>query len=71
MVALGLLAYAAWRLFLGVMDPEDAGRDAKGAVQRFDHVINALFHAALALSAGQLALGSGVGAAHRTTGRRT
>jgi len=59
MIALGLLAYAAWRLFQGVMDPEDEGTDAKGIVQRFDHVINGLFHAALAFSAGQLALGSG------------
>jgi hypothetical protein len=59
MVALGLLAYAAWRLFQGVMDPEDEGREAKGIVQCFDHLINGLFHAALALSAGQLAPGSG------------
>jgi hypothetical protein len=71
MVALGLLAYAAWRLFQGVMDPEDEGREAKGIVQCFDHLINGLFHAALALSAGQLAPGSGAGAAaHRTTGQR-
>jgi len=61
MVALGLLAYAAWRLFQGVMDPEDEGRDAKGVVRRFDHVLNGLFHGALAFSAGQLALGSGGG----------
>jgi hypothetical protein len=59
MVALGLLAYAAWRLFQGVMDPEDKGREAKGIVQCFDHLINGFFHAALAQSAGQLAPGSG------------
>jgi hypothetical protein len=61
MVAIGLLAYAAWRVFQGIMDPEDEGRDAKGLVKRFDHVLNGLFHAALAFSAGQLALGSGGG----------
>jgi hypothetical protein len=60
-VALGLLAYAAWRLFQGILDPEDEGRDAKGVVKRLDHVLNGLFHAALAFSAGQLALGSGGG----------
>jgi hypothetical protein len=59
LVALGLLAYAAWRLFQGVADPEDEGRDAKGVVKRVDHVLNGLFHAALAFSAAQLALGSG------------
>jgi hypothetical protein len=60
-VALGLLAYAAWRLYEGVMDPEDEGRDAKGIVKRLDHVLNGLFHGALAFTAGQLALGSGGG----------
>jgi hypothetical protein len=61
LIAIGLLAYAAWRLFQGIRDPEDEGRDAKGIAKRFEHVINGLFHAALAFSAGQLALGSGSG----------
>jgi hypothetical protein len=61
MIAIGLLAYATWRLFQGVLDPENEGTDAKGIVKRFDHVINGLFHAALAFSAGQLVLGSGGG----------
>ena len=60
-IALGLLAYAAWRLYEGIMDPEDEGRDAKGMVKRLDHVLNGLFHGALAFTAGQLALGSGGG----------
>jgi hypothetical protein len=59
MVALGLLAYAMWRLFQGVLDPEKEGRDAKGIAKRLDHILNGLFHATLAFSAGQLALGSG------------
>jgi Domain of Unknown Function (DUF1206) len=61
MVVIGLLAYAMWRLFQGFLDPENEGADAKGIVKRFDHVINGLFHAALAFSAGQLVLGSGGG----------
>jgi hypothetical protein len=61
LVALGLLAYAAWRLFQGILDPENEGRDAKGLLKRVEHVLNGLFHAALAFSAGQLALGSGGG----------
>lgn len=61
LVAAGLLAYAAWRLFQGILDPDNEGRDAKGAVKRFDHGLNGLFHAALAVSAVQLALGSGGG----------
>jgi hypothetical protein len=61
LIVLGLLAYATWRLIQGIRDPENEGTDAKGLVKRFDHVINGLFHAALAFSAGQLVLGSGGG----------
>jgi hypothetical protein len=61
LIVLGLLAYATWRLIQGIGDPENEGKDAKGLVKRFDHVINGLFHAALAFSAGQLVLGSGGG----------
>ena len=61
MIVIGLLAYAAWRLFQGILDPENEGKDAKGIVKRADHVINGLFHAALAFSAGGLTLGAGGG----------
>jgi len=61
LVALGLLGYAAWRLFQGILDPENEGRDAEGVVKRLDHVVNGLFHAALAVSVGGVALGSGGG----------
>ncbi|HEU4846701.1 MAG TPA: DUF1206 domain-containing protein, partial [Rubrobacteraceae bacterium] len=57
-IALGLLAYAAWRLYEGVMDPEHEARGATGIVKRLDHVLNGLFHGALAFTAGHLALGS-------------
>jgi hypothetical protein len=60
-VVVGLLAYAMWRLFQGILDPENEDRDAKGLIRRVDHVLNGLFHAALAFSAGRLVLGSGGG----------
>ena len=62
MIVIGLLAYAMWRLIQGILDPENEGRDAKGVARRVDHVLNGLFHAALAFSAGGLVLGSGAGA---------
>jgi hypothetical protein len=61
MVVIGLLAYAVWRLLQGFLDPENEGAGAKGIVKRSDHVLNGLFHAALAFSAGQPALGTGSG----------
>jgi hypothetical protein len=60
-IALGLLAYTAWRLYEGVMDPENEGSDLKGIAKRLDYVINGLFHGALAFYAGQLAFDSGGG----------
>jgi hypothetical protein len=67
LVALGLLGYATWRLFQGILDPDDEGGDAKGLIKRADHIVNGLFHAALAMSVGRVALGSGGGG--RRTGR--
>ena len=32
LVALGLLGYATWRLFQGIVDPDDEGGDAKGLI---------------------------------------
>ncbi len=61
MIAIGLLAYATWRLFQGILDPENEDKGAKGFLKRVDHVLNGLFHAALAFSAGRLALGTGGG----------
>jgi hypothetical protein len=61
MIVIGLLSYATWRLFQGIVDPENEGKGAKGMVKRVDHVLNGLFHAALAFSAGRLALGTGGG----------
>ena len=61
LVALGLLGYAMWRLFQGVLDPDDEGGNARGQIKHADHVVNGLFHAALAVSVGRVALGSGGG----------
>jgi len=61
MIVIGLLAYATWRLFQGMLDPENEGRDAKAIVKRADHVLNGMFHVALAFNAGQFVLGSGGG----------
>ena len=60
-VVIGVLGYAMWRLIQGILDPENEGTDAKGLARRADHVLNGLFHAALAFSAGRLVLGSGGG----------
>ena len=61
LVALGLLGYGLWRIFQGVVDPENDGADAKGIAKRSKHAADGLFHAALALSVVQVALGSGGG----------
>lgn len=61
LVALGLIGYAGWRVFQGIMDPDNEGAGAKGVVKRIDHAANGLFHAALAVSVGGVALGSGGG----------
>ena len=61
LVALGLLGYAMWRLFQGILDPDREGGNARGLIKRADHVVNGLFHGALAVSVGRVALGSGGG----------
>ena len=50
-----------WRLFQGVLDPDDEDAGARSLIKRADHVVNGLFHAALAVSVGRVALGSGGG----------
>ncbi len=61
LVALGLLGYGLWRVFQGTRDPENDGSDAKGIAKRAKHAADGLFHAALAVGAFQVALGSGGG----------
>jgi len=54
---LGLLAYALWRLFQGLLDPEKEGTNLRGIAKRLDHSLNGLFHASPASGAGVLVLG--------------
>lgn len=58
MVAVGLLGYAVWRVVQGALDPERRGSSAKGLALRFSFVARGLIHAALALTAFQLAFGN-------------
>ena len=58
-VAIGLAAYAVWRLVQAVADPEGEGRDAKGIASRIGHGGAGLGYAALAFTAGQFAVTSG------------
>ncbi len=60
-VGLGLLAYALWRLALGVVDHESEGDDAKGAGKRIGYVVSGAIYAGLAFVALQLILGGGSG----------
>jgi hypothetical protein len=61
LIALGLLGYALWRLFQAIFDPDGEGTDARGIASRFDHGLNGVFHAILAVTAGELVLGRGGG----------
>lgn len=56
-IALGLLAYGAWRLLNAALDLEGAGSGAKGAVTRAGHVLSGVVHVGLGLLALALLLG--------------
>lgn len=58
-VAVGLLAYALWRLALAGLDPEGRGRDAEGLARRAGDVISAVAHGALAYTAYRILTGAG------------
>lgn len=60
-VALGLLAFAAWRLIEATTDAEDRGSDAKGLTLRAAHIVSGLIYIGLAVSAASLVIGSGGG----------
>ena len=64
-IVFGLLAYALWRLFQGLLDPENEGTDAKGIAKgiakRLDHGRNGLFHASPAFVAALLIPGTSGG----------
>lgn len=57
-VGIGLLAYAAWRLIMAVVDTENEGTDASGMARRVGFVASGLVNAGVAITALQMALGS-------------
>ena len=60
-VALGLVGHALWRLVQAVWDPDGQGQGASGMLWRLGAAGSGVICASLAVSAGQLLLGSGTG----------
>lgn len=60
-VALGLLCFAVWRVFQGVFDADQLGREPKALVRRTAYAGSAVIYIGLAFSAVSLLLGLGVG----------
>ena len=56
-IALGLMAYAVWRLIDAWADLEDYGTDAKGLIARTGEVVTGLIHGALGVTAALIAMG--------------
>ena len=54
----GLFGYAAWKVVQGVMDPDDRGSDAHGAVRRVCYVGSGAIHGILAFTAAQSVFGA-------------
>src|SRR5690606_22834486 len=66
LIGAGLAAYALWRAFSALVDPEDHGTDAKGIATRAGLGVSAIVHGGLALEAIRLATGSGGGSGDGT-----
>jgi hypothetical protein len=60
-IAVGLAAYALWRVIDAITDAEGRGRDLKGILRRVGSAFRGLVHGALAVGAFRLATGSGQG----------
>jgi TRAP-type C4-dicarboxylate transport system permease small subunit len=58
-VAVGMAAYAIWRIVQAVKDTENKGSDAKGIARRIGYAAIGVIHIGLAYSAAQLIFGSG------------
>ena len=56
-IAIGLTAYATWRITQGILDAEGKGKDLKGISIRIGYACSGLIHAGLAFSAVRLLLG--------------
>jgi hypothetical protein len=61
LLAVGLLCFALWRLFQGVMDADEHGTDIKGLIVRSGLLVSALVHASLAFVSLSIAFGMGRG----------
>jgi hypothetical protein len=60
-IAIGLAAYAVWRVVDAITDAEGRGKDLKGIASRVGSAFRGLAHVVLALAAFRLATGSGDG----------
>ena len=60
-IAVGLAAYAVWRLAMAALDPERAGTDAEGAARRVGYVVSGVSYGLLAVAAYRIARGGGSG----------
>jgi hypothetical protein len=59
LIALGLVAYAAWKLIDAAWDLDGKGEEPKGWVARLAQVLSGLIHLTLAVSIASLAMGRG------------
>jgi uncharacterized protein DUF1206 len=56
LIALGLLAYAAWQLIRAATDADHEGSDVKGIVSRLSDVVSGVVYGAFAFVAGTMAM---------------
>lgn len=66
-VAVGLFAYAVWRLMAAWMDLERHGTEAKGLLARTGLTVTGFLHIALAVGVASLAMGTGGGGDSKQT----
>lgn len=64
-LAVGLLAYAVWRVAQAVLDLDDKGRKPKGLAVRAAYLGSALIHVGLAMTAAGFGITSGSGSARK------
>ena len=60
-LALGLAAYALWRLAMAALDPEREGTDASGIAHRVGYVVSGVSYGLLAFAAYRILQGGGEG----------
>jgi Domain of Unknown Function (DUF1206). len=70
-VAIGLAAYAIWRVTQAIVDAEGKGTDLKGIAIRIGYACSGLLHAGLAFSAARLVFGEKEGSSEQAHKSRT